>query len=231
VTPRASSGVTPNAAHAARVRIVGASVPPLVPHAGLVRVLLVGEAPGPRGADKSGFPFFGDAAGKHLYGALVELGAIALPKGTDDLAWDGAVFRAAGVEPTAHGVALGNAYDRCPTDDGVSFRAPTRRELEGQENIDRLCRELRTLESRGLTGVVTMGRVATATMDAVLVAMPMPALVRRAVPHPSAQGLLSMAPDRGRGARMADLQREWQQRLCAAVVEAGYRATTLEDTA
>ncbi len=207
-----------------RTRIVGVAVPPLVPNTGDVRVLLVGEAPGPRGADKSGVPFFGDAAGKHLYAALQSLGAISLPDAVGALAWDGSLFANAGLRPTAHGVALGNAFDRCPTDDGTSFRAPTKRELEGPDNIARLSRELQALSARGLTGVVTMGRVATSTIDAVLAAFPMPTLVRRAVPHPSAQGLLSMAPDRGRGARMADLQRDWQQRLCDAVIEAGFNA-------
>ena len=52
-------------------RIVGEPVPPCFPEAGHVRVLCIGEAPGPRGADKSGVPFFGDRAGAPLYRALV----------------------------------------------------------------------------------------------------------------------------------------------------------------
>ncbi len=203
-------------------RIVGAPVAPLLPATGPVYVLLVGEAPGPRGADRSGVPFFGDAAGKHLYDALQTLGAVAMPDAARDVPWDGARFAAAGVRPVALGVALGNAFSCCPTDNGSTFRAPSRSELEGDANVARLHAELSALEARGLRGVVTMGRVAARTLDVVLRAAPRPALIRRAVPHPSAQGLLSMAPNRGRGARMADLQANWRALLCQATVEAGF---------
>ena len=203
-------------------RIVGNAVRPLLPTDGPVYVLLVGEAPGPRGADKSGIPFFGDAAGRHLYDALVRMGAVSLPPEVEELNWDGSLFADHRLRPVANGVALGNAFDRCPTDDGVSFRAPTRNELEGADNVARLTSELRMLTERGLRGVVTMGRVATKTLDVVLRAAPMDGLVRHALPHPSAQGLLSMAPDRGRGAKMSDLQLAWQVKLRDAIVDAGY---------
>ena len=65
----------------------------LVPETGPVHVLLVGEAPGPRGADKSGYPFFGDGAGQHLYTALVRLGAMSLPDALRSMPWDGDVLR------------------------------------------------------------------------------------------------------------------------------------------
>jgi hypothetical protein len=45
-----------------------------------------------------------------------------------------------------------------------------------------------------------------------------------AMPHPSAQGLLSMAPHRGRGARMADLQALWRHRCAEALLAAGLPA-------
>ena len=203
-------------------RIVGHAIPMLLPAAGEVHVLLVGEAPGPRGADKSGVPFFGDAAGRHLYQALARMGAVTLPEAVKSMPWDGAQFAAAALTPVAHGVALGNAFDRCPTDDGIAFRAPSRKELEGPDNIARLAGDLDRLRVRGLKGVVTMGRVATRTLDVVLAHAPMPWLVRHAVPHPSAQGLLSMAPDRGRGARMLDLQEEWMAHCRRAILECGY---------
>lgn len=205
-------------------RILGTPVPLLLPNEGPVHVLVVGEAPGPRGADKSGVPFFGDAAGRHLYTALVRLGAVVLPPAVDTLPWDGAEFTAAGITPQAHGVALGNAYDRCPTDDGQSFRAPIRSELEGARNFTRLNRDLDALQARGLKGIVTLGRVATRTYDVLLKQKPRPALARRALPHPSAQGLLSMAPDRGKGAKMADLQEAWMVRCEYAIMQAGYPA-------
>jgi hypothetical protein len=104
----------------------------------------------------------------------------------------------------------------------MSFRAPTRAELEGQPNIERLVGEMRALADRGLRGVVTLGRVAARTIDVALASAELPQLLRRSLPHPSAQGLLSMAPDRGRGARMADLQLAWQARLREAVLDAGF---------
>jgi hypothetical protein len=209
-------------------RISGRSVAPLLPASGPVHVLLVGEAPGPRGADKSGFPFFGDAAGRHLYQVLVRMGAMELPHMVDALPWDGARFHEAGLRPVAHGVALGNAFDKCPTDDGTSFRAPSRTELEGPDNVQRLVGELEVLRARGLRGLVTLGRVATRTMDVVLAHAPMPSLTRHALPHPSAQGLLSMAPGRGKGARMQDLQEEWMARCRNLIIEAGYPAASAE---
>lgn len=203
-------------------RIRGKAVPPLVPATGPVQVLLVGEAPGPRGADKSGVPFFGDAAGRHLYTALTRLGAMTLPDAVDAMPWDGALFASQALQPIPHGVALGNAYDRCPTDDGDRFRAPTRAELEGPANLRRIRREIEALRARGLAGIVTLGRVAARTMQAVRTQLAMDDLHMAAVPHPSAQGLLSMAPNRGRGARMADLQETWIQQCMAAVQAAGF---------
>lgn len=205
-------------------RIRGAPVPMLVPMNGPVHVLLVGEAPGPRGADKSGVPFLGDAAGKGLYDVLVRLGAMALPPEIERMEWDGVLFAAGGIVPVATGVALGNAFDCCPTDNGATFRAPTRSELEGPANLARLTRDIDVLRARGLKGIVTLGRVATRTIDTLFKRSPMPELARRALPHPSAQGLLSMAPDRGKGARMADLQEAWMVRCQYAVLQAGYPA-------
>ncbi|QJR35540.1 uracil-DNA glycosylase family protein [Gemmatimonas groenlandica] len=205
-------------------RILGTPVPMLMPLDGPVHVLLIGEAPGPRGADKSGVPFLGDAAGKGLYDVLVRLGAMTLPPEIERMEWDGALFVASGVVPVANGVALGNAFDRCPTDNGATFRAPTRSELEGTENLTRLTRDITMLRARGLKGIVTLGRVATRTIDTLFKRTPMPEMARRALPHPSAQGLLSMAPDRGKGAKMADLQEAWMVRCQYAVLQAGYPA-------
>ena len=204
------------------VRIRGNPVAPLVPVRGPVHVLLVGEAPGPRGADKSGIPFFGDAAGRHLYAALREIVAVTVPPVIDDLPWDGQLFADGGLVPVAHGIALGNAYDRCPTDDGMSFRAPTRGELASPENIARLTTDIDRFTRRGLTGIVTMGRVAANTVDLVLARTPMSQLVRRAVVHPSARGLLSMLPGRGIGAKMVDLQMRWKLMCQEAVRDAGF---------
>lgn len=209
-------------------RIVGARIPPLLPHIGEVRVLIVGEAPGPRGADKSGVPFFGDAAGKHLYLALRKLGAVALPDTVDEVKWDGALLRAAGYRPIANEISLTNAFDSCPTDDGKKFRAPTREELDGEANTARLRGEINTLRLRGLTGIVTLGKVATRTMQRVVTEFYADRIPVHALPHPSAQGLLSMAANRGRGARMADLQLAWMHQCMDAIRAAGFDLSASE---
>jgi uracil-DNA glycosylase len=203
-------------------RIHGTAVPLFAPADGPVYVLILGEAPGPRGADKSGIPFFGDAAGRLLYAVLQRLQAATLDPRVGELEWDGAVLTNAGMRPALSGVALSNAFNVCPTDDGVAFRAPTRSELEGEANLSRLLSEVDALRTRGLTGIVTLGKVATRTIDTLLQRWPRPELARRAMPHPSAQGLLSMAPDRGKGARMADLQEAWMVRCQFTIVQAGY---------
>lgn len=203
-------------------RIRGATVPTRAPASWPVHVLVVGEAPGPRGADKSGVPFWGDAAGAALYAALQRVGAAELPAAVAAGAWDGARFAAEGLVPVLHGAALGNAWPCCPTDDGHRFRAPTRGELEGADNLARLRDDVAALRARGLRGVVALGRVAARTMARVLEAPAAAGLLLVAVPHPSAQGLLSMAPDRGRGARLADLQALWTARCVDALVDAGY---------
>ena len=203
-------------------RIVGAPIAPLLPPAGPVKVLIVGEAPGPRGADKSGIPFFGDAAGKHLYLAMRKLGAVALPVSVDSVKWDGTVLRAAGYAPVATQISLTNAFNRCPTDDGAHFRAPSKDELDGPENTARLRNEVDALLARGLTGVVTLGKVATRTMQNLVHNFYNDTIPVHALPHPSAQGLLSMAPNRGRGARMSDLQEGWMQQCMNAIRAAGF---------
>jgi uracil-DNA glycosylase len=205
-------------------RIGGRAVPTHVPREGPVWVLVVGEAPGPRGADKSGIPFWGDAAGAPLYEVLAARGAVTMPPAVAEGPWDGARFAALGLVPELHGVALGNAWPACPTSDGHRFRAPTRAELESADNLARLQREVAALRPRGLRGVVALGRVAARTMARVLDDEVGSAVRLAAMPHPSAQGLLSMAPHRGRGARMADLQALWRHRCAEALRSAGLPA-------
>lgn len=233
--PRGPQGTPPHAAGTtANTRIIGHAVTPLVPARGAVHVLLVGEAPGPRGADKSGVPFFGDAAGMPLYAVLREMGAVTLPGAVDDLPWDGEIFHDGGLQPVANRIALGNAFDRCPTDDFIAFRPPTRAELTSDANIARLANDIEALLVRDLRGIVAMGRVADTTIDVVLKRMvsALPtasqqrdrllALTRRAVVHPSARGLLSLLPGRGTGAKMVELRAQWKVMLETAVREAGF---------
>ena len=200
-------------------RITGTAVPPRFPETGPVHVLCIGEAPGPRGADKSGVPFFGDRAGGPLYRALVLANACTLPVQVDRLPWDGAAFAQHGLVPALRGVALGNAFDVCPTDDGNKFRAPSRAELESPQNLARLARDVDSAAARGLTLIVALGRVAARTLELLLTTHPerWTGVTLHVVPHPSAQGLLSAAPDRGRGARLADLAAAWERDLAQVI--------------
>lgn len=203
----------------ASARIRGLPVPPCFPASGPVRVFCIGEAPGPRGADKSGVPFFGDRAGAPLYRALVAADACTLPAQVASLAWDGAAFAERALVPSLRSVALGNAYDRCPTDDGRRFRAPTRAELESAQNIARLTRDIDAAFERGLVLIVPLGRVAARAVNLVFEQHPArwDKVEIVSVPHPSAQGLLSAAPDRGRGARLAELAAAWELTLAQIV--------------
>ncbi len=174
-----------------------------------IRAVLVGEAPGPRGADQSGIPFFGDRAGKPLYAALAQAGLLTWDGSSPEgVPWDGNALIAAGVRPRVTQVLLTNAYDRCPTDDGRKFRAPTRTEREAEANLRRLRDDVEQAMARGADRVCCLGKVAAA----VVLLLELPITVH-ALPHPSAQGLLTSAPDRGKGAKMADLEAAWVTNL------------------
>lgn len=192
--------------------ITGRAVAPLLPRDAdaPIRAVLVGEAPGPRGADQSGIPFLGDRAGRPLYAALQAAGLLRWDVDPAGVAWDGAALVAAGVRPSLSHAVLTNAYDRCPTDDGQRFRAPTRAERESAANLARLRRDIAHATARGADRICCLGKVAAG----VVALLDLPVTVH-ALPHPSAQGLLTAAPDRGRGARMADLEAAWVANLAA----------------
>lgn len=192
-------------------RIFQTVVPALFPPDGAVRVMLFGEAPGPRGADQSGIPFWGDRAGLLVYRALENAGLARVPaEAYGD--WDGARFRELGLLPVLQGAALSNAFPSCPTKDGHSFRAPTDRELKSEENLVRLRQELSRAQERcaGPLRVITLGKRAQFLFGSLL---NMPGLDLQSLPHPSAQGLLQDAPGKGKGLRLADLQVAWEARL------------------
>jgi uracil-DNA glycosylase len=195
--------------------IEGRAVPAFFPEGGPVHSLVYGEAPGPRGADKSGLPFWGDGAGVPLYRALSKAGCASVPNEAW-LLWDGLRLASAGLRPVLTGVALSNSFPACPTADGQKFRAPSRAELESEANMTRLRGELAAAARLGASRVVTLGKCAARTL-APLAAEAGLRLVSFA--HPSAQGLLSEAPNRGRGLRLADLQDAWIERLAAVFSE------------
>lgn len=202
-------------------RILGQPVPALFPSAGPVRVLLFGEAPGPRGADQSGIPFWGDGAGIAVYRALAAAGLAEVPAAAwND--WDGARLKARGLFPVLRGAALSNAWPACPTNDGERFRAPSDRELRSPANLDRLVAEL---------AQASAGRAAPLRVLAfgtrprwILERLPdlaegLPPFDLHPLPHPSAQGLLQAAPGKGKGLRLDDLRAAWEVRLRELLVE------------
>jgi hypothetical protein len=192
-------------------RIQGHPVPALFPDSGPVSVMLFGEAPGPRGADQSGIPFWGDGAGISVYRALVATGRAVVPEAAwED--WDGARFKALGLMPHLHGTALSNAYPACPTKDGEHFHAPSNKQLLAPANLARLTAEL-ARAAQGRTSplrVLAFGKRAEWVLNQVKDG---PSLAFHALPHPSAQGLLQGAPNRGKGLKLNDLRMEWQVRL------------------
>ncbi len=196
-------------------RILQREVPPFFPSEGPVYAFLLGEAPGPRGADRSGIPFWGDRAGLPLYLALEAAGMAQVPPEAYE-AWDGQRFRDLGLAPRLLGAALGNAFPACPTTDGERFRAPSDAELRHPGNTARLRAELGAARDRcpGTLAVLALGRRAGWILDQLGLDSAVEVL-----PHPSAQGLLQAAPNRGKGLKLADLQADWEARLARRLVQ------------
>jgi uracil-DNA glycosylase len=198
-------------------RIHGQPIPACFPASGAVPLLLFGEAPGPRGADQSGIPFWGDGAGLAVYRALAATGLAEVP----DAAWadwDGARLKAQGLVPILRGVALSNAWPACPTRDGDRFRAPTDRELRSPGNLDRLAGELAraaaTLPAGGRLRVLAFGTRPRWILERLAALAPgSPAFDLHPLPHPSAQGLLQAAPGKGKGLKLEDLRQAWEASL------------------
>ncbi len=175
--------------------------------------MLFGEAPGPRGADQSGLPFWGDGAGITVYRALAATGRAEVPAAAwED--WDGARFKALGLAPRLTGTALSNAYPACPTKDGEHFHAPSNKDLLAPANLARLAAELaRAATSQaGPLRVIAFGKRAEWVLSRLEGAPP---FELHALPHPSAQGLLQAAPGKGKGLRLEDLRAAWEARLRA----------------
>jgi len=171
--------------------------------------MLIGEAPGPRGADRSGIPFWGDRAGLPLYLALDAAEMAELPRAATE-GWDGQRLRDLDLQPVLRGVALGNAWPVCPTSDGQTFRAPTDGELRQPDNQARLHGEVAQAQELcpGPLRIYALARRAAWTLGP----PDLPGILG-VLPHPSAQGLLQAAPGRGKGLRLADLQAAWQEDL------------------
>jgi len=195
-------------------RILGGLVPAIFPDSGTVSTLLIGEAPGPNGADKSGIPFWGDEAGKLVYRTLQTLGLAVFPA-TVWTSWDGASLKGLAVRPRMSGIAITNAFARCPTNDGISFRPPSNAELSTAENQARLngdiARAIGMLSGTTLR-VVALGERAEMALQLLESIQTMD--VHR-LPHPGRQGLLQDERDHGKGTHIKDLEQKWAGRLKA----------------
>jgi hypothetical protein len=197
-------------------RIRGHRVPACFPVRGDVHVILYGEAPGPLGADRSGVPFWGDRSGKLVYRALALAGMAEVPVEAWSH-WDGRTLARLGLRPRLDGAALSNALGFCPTRDGQQFCAPPQAELLRDKNIARVISELQQAAKRcphTLT-VIAMGRHSQKLLDKLMAAPAAPPFVLERLAHPSAQALLSTAPAKGKGLKLVDLQRRWEQTLVA----------------
>ena len=203
-------------------RISQILVPAFFPNQGPIHTMIFGEAPGPRGADQSGLPFWGDGAGVAVYRALSSAKMAEVPPEAYEK-WDGAALREAKLVPTLRGVALSNAYPRCPTRDGEHFKAPSDSELRTPENLRRVVEELQRAAGSGggrLLSVLALGRRAGWLLQHLPGAPPFQLTV---LPHPSAQGLLQAAPGKGKGMRLAELREAWEERLRTLLLEAAGR--------
>jgi hypothetical protein len=199
-------------------RIVGGLVPAIFPPSGTVSTLLIGEAPGPSGADKSGVPFWGDEAGKLLYRTLESLGLARFPASVWE-SWDGAALNTLSQKPRLRRVAITNAFARCPTDDGTSFRSPSDAELSSADNRARLNRDLAKAVARRSGSnlrVVTLGERAR---TAVQLLAPLESVEVHHLPHPSSQGILQAHPNHGRGLKIETLKEEWAAQLKSLLVD------------
>ena len=192
-------------------RILGTRVPALFPAKGPVSALIYGEAPGPNGADKSKIPFFGDRAGRPLYEALQDEARCRFTKPLDDVTWDGAALREAGIRPIVSDAALSNAYSVCPTDDGEHFRAPSKAEMSSPENLKRVRAELAKARRRGLRTVIVLGRTADWLLGTYLGLKDDPSIAYHQITHPSPLGLMGMAKRAGKGVRVSAMKEQWKK--------------------
>jgi uracil-DNA glycosylase len=190
-------------------------VPARFPARGPVYALVYGEAPGPRGADRSGIPFWGDRSGRLVYRALSEAQLAHVPARAWEV-WNGAELARLHITPRLSGAALSNALPFCPSRDGHTFCAPTRRELDTPENRARVLDELERAQRRcpGTLSVIALGRHAEWLLEKV--SRDAPGLALYPLPHPSAQALASARS----GGTLREREDAWVRALVRLLDEA-----------
>lgn len=193
-------------------------VPPLVPAAGIVHTLILGDAPATTGAWRSGVPFLGEAIGTDIFGGLLDIGVCRLGLDASALAWSGAEWRDAGVRPTLDGVAIACVHDaNLPMVAAPPGRRGFRRRPEGEPEARRFRSLIARLRLRGLRQILPIGE-STATFAAAVVGGD-PVLIR---PFASVE-----LPGPGEG--LAAVRAAWRAQLCAAVREYQPVPPTLND--
>lgn len=228
-------------------RIHETVVPARFPESGHIVALIVGEAPGPRGADKSSHPWWGDEAGKLLFKALHRGGffrsitltpptglfqgeAERIPIGSSFEAcphlspWSGSRFAKEGILPVIEGVALSNAWPICPTGDGKSFHRPKEAQMAAPDNKLRMFQEISTCLARSPGGglrVIALGTAAAWFLGECLNVEQDQSLRLTRLPHPAPQGILSwirkIRETEGRDLTVPAARERWIEALLQAL--------------
>lgn len=228
-------------------RIHETVVPARFPESGNIVALIVGEAPGPRGADKSSHPWWGDEAGKLLFKALHRGGffrsvritppaglfqgeAAHVPIGAsfEDCPhlspWSGRRFAEEGILPVLEGVALSNAWPICPTGDGKTFHRPKEAQMASPENKRRMLGELATCLSRtpgSPLRVVALGTAAAWFLGDCLEIEQDPNVRLTCLPHPAPQGVLAwirkIQKENGSPLTVPEARERWIESLLQAL--------------
>jgi hypothetical protein len=203
-----------------------------------VHAVLYGEAPGPRGADKSGHPFWGDQAGRLLFKGLHRAGyfqAVTIDRGDlfgarieavgpsfDDCdllkPWNGERLGSEHILPVLDHIAISNAWPCCPTKDGEKFYRPTPKQMGSVENISRIKQEVETARV-GATNlkIVCLGTAAAWVFQEAMAGDPWLVEEVYCLPHPAPQGILSMGRKGDAPISVPGLRETWITMLLEAL--------------
>lgn len=219
----------------ANPRILETLVPARFPENGPVFALIFGEAPGPRGADKSCHPWWGDEAGKLVFKGLHRAGhftSVTVSSGDGGLfecaremmpiesfesstvlfPWSGKRFAKEGILPVLDGVALSNAWAVCPTGDGTKFHRPTNRQMASAANVARVHQELQEALSRAPEGtlkVIALGTASAWLLGEHLRVQDEAGVSLACLPHPSPQGILAWRKKIGNNHSVPQVREMW----------------------